>query len=171
MSPRLAAPSLGLALALGTSVARSQAHPRDGLTIRADRAQAERDRVEAESRFAAPVKLGSWGIRFCDRPFRHIDFCVGSDRQVSLWHFQEGQKEQYAALLQSSPAIRAPTAFNTVRLEFVDSVGQVFVNGTFVGQAKFDGYEATPATMYLYPQETPLDVRFRRIRLWHVKEP
>lgn len=130
--------------------------------------QAHHDFVfEAEMRWAAE-KGYAWGLEFGRLPDENVQrFHMSRDRKVWLASCVNG--EWHAATAENTaPWMRKTTEYNTVRLEVVKGHGRMFVNSRFVAEAPLPDYGTVTAAMLLFPDDAQPDLRFRRIRLWHI---
>jgi hypothetical protein len=127
---------------------------------------------EAEARFAKPTSpTDNWNLTFGGAETGpRFKFGVGNDGRVGLWFRVGDEAERFRdeSLLSFTrvPALRPVPEPNTFRLEVIGGTVRIFVNGGYVGEKTDGRLTASSLTLQLEIDKPPLDVRFRRIRLW-----
>ncbi len=121
---------------------------------------------EAEARLAQ-VTAGSWNLRFCNNPGQTYWFSCRYDGRVALRADFPGRSE-WLIPWTDVPWINPITETNSYRLEVLPTGIRVLVNGRVVDKVDDNRHAAALMHIYVSPDEVPFDVRFRRIRFWHV---
>lgn len=148
---------------------------------------------EADFRLVDLQHPGGWFLRFSDvRGKSSMDFHVKHDGQVGVFEsFAPGRvtlpvddarrrvgvteviepgTEKWLIPLTRAAAMLAATEQNTVRLEVLNGVVSISVNGQPVATASESRVAESGLMIFAHADQPPVDVRFRRIRLWRPEQ-